>query len=65
MFLDEVIASTRVRCASLPDMIPVDDAPPVRSLACAIQACPDGRAIIAGTDDIATAKTLYARYVGS
>ena len=26
---------------------------------------PDGRAIIAGTDDIATARTLYARYVGS
>jgi len=26
---------------------------------------PDGRAIIGGTDDIATAKTLYARYVGS
>lgn len=26
---------------------------------------PDGRAIIAGTDDIAMARTLYARYVGS
>jgi adenylyltransferase/sulfurtransferase len=26
---------------------------------------PDGRAIIAGTDDIATARTLYAKYVGS
>ena len=47
MFLDEVIASTPSPVASLPDRIPVDDAPPVRSLACAIQACPDGRAIIA------------------
>lgn len=26
---------------------------------------PDGRAIIGGTDDIATAKTLYARYIGA
>ncbi len=26
---------------------------------------PDGRAIIAGTDDISTARTLYAKYVGS
>jgi molybdopterin/thiamine biosynthesis adenylyltransferase len=26
---------------------------------------PDGRAIIQGTDDIATAKTIYARYVGN
>ncbi len=26
---------------------------------------PDGRAIIAGTDDIAEARTLYARYIGS
>ena len=26
---------------------------------------PDGRAIIGGTDDIATAKTVYARYIGS
>jgi hypothetical protein len=26
---------------------------------------PDGRAIIGGTDDVATAKTVYARYVGS
>lgn len=26
---------------------------------------PDGRAIIGGTDDIPTARTLYARYVGS
>jgi adenylyltransferase/sulfurtransferase len=26
---------------------------------------PDGRAIVGGTDDIATAKTVYARYVGS
>ncbi len=26
---------------------------------------PDGRAIIGGTDDIPTAKTLYARYIGS
>ena len=26
---------------------------------------PDGRAIIAGTDDIAEAKTVYARYIGS
>lgn len=26
---------------------------------------PDGRAIIAGTDDVSLAKTLYARYVGS
>jgi hypothetical protein len=26
---------------------------------------PDGRAIIGGTDDVATARTLYARYVGN
>ena len=26
---------------------------------------PDGRAIIGGTNDIPTARTLYARYVGS
>ncbi|MFH1921297.1 MAG: thiazole biosynthesis adenylyltransferase ThiF, partial [Planctomycetota bacterium] len=26
---------------------------------------PDGRAIISGTDDIPTAKTLYAKYVGN
>jgi adenylyltransferase/sulfurtransferase len=26
---------------------------------------PDGRAIIGGTDDVALAKTLYARYIGS
>lgn len=26
---------------------------------------PDGRAIIGGTDDVATARTVYARYVGS
>jgi len=26
---------------------------------------PDGRAIIAGTDDVAVAKTVYAKYVGS
>jgi adenylyltransferase/sulfurtransferase len=26
---------------------------------------PDGRAIIGGTDDIATARTVYAKYVGS
>ncbi len=26
---------------------------------------PDGRAIIGGTEDVATARTLYARYVGS
>ena len=26
---------------------------------------PDGRAIIGGTDDVATAKTVYARYVGN
>ncbi|HSR50528.1 MAG TPA: ThiF family adenylyltransferase [Acidobacteriota bacterium] len=26
---------------------------------------PDGRAIITGTDDVATARSLYARYVGS
>ena len=26
---------------------------------------PDGRAIIAGTDDVATAKTVYAKYVGN
>ncbi len=47
MFLDKVIASTRVRCASLPDDFPVDDAPPVRSLAGALRACPGPRAIIA------------------
>lgn len=26
---------------------------------------PDGRAIVAGTDDVAQARTIYARYVGS
>jgi len=26
---------------------------------------PDGRAIIGGTDEIAVAKTVYAKYVGS
>ena len=26
---------------------------------------PDGRAIIGGTDDIAVAKTVYAKYVGT
>ena len=26
---------------------------------------PDGRAIIGGTDDIAEARTVYARYVGN
>ena len=26
---------------------------------------PDGRAIIAGTDDVPTARTLYSKYVGS
>ena len=26
---------------------------------------PDGRAIIGGTDDIATARTLYAKYIGA
>jgi len=26
---------------------------------------PDGRAIVGGTDDIPTAKTIYARYIGS
>ena len=26
---------------------------------------PDGRAIIGGTDDVATARTVYAKYVGS
>ena len=26
---------------------------------------PDGRAIIGGTDDIATARTLHAKYIGS
>jgi adenylyltransferase/sulfurtransferase len=26
---------------------------------------PDGRAIIGGTDEIATAKTVYAKYVGT
>lgn len=30
-----------------------------------ITAFPDGRAIVGGTDDIATARTLYARYIGS
>ncbi|MEN6341379.1 MAG: indole-3-glycerol-phosphate synthase [Methanospirillum sp.] len=47
MFLDEVIASTRVRCASLPHAFPIDDLPPVRSLAGTIRACRGGRAIIA------------------
>ena len=26
---------------------------------------PDGRAIIGGTSDLATARTLYAKYVGN
>jgi adenylyltransferase/sulfurtransferase len=26
---------------------------------------PDGRAIIGGTDDIATARTVYAKYIGA
>ncbi len=26
---------------------------------------PDGRAIISGTDDIATARTLFAKYIGT
>ena len=26
---------------------------------------PDGRAIVGGTDDIAEAKTVYARYIGA
>ena len=26
---------------------------------------PDGRAIVAGTNEIATARTLYARYIGA
>ena len=26
---------------------------------------PDGRAIVSGTDDIAEARTLFARYIGS
>ena len=26
---------------------------------------PDGRAIVGGTDDIAEAKTVYARYIGN
>jgi adenylyltransferase/sulfurtransferase len=26
---------------------------------------PDGRAIVAGTDDIAVAKSVYAKYVGN
>ena len=26
---------------------------------------PDGRAIIGGTDDIPTARTIYAKYIGS
>jgi adenylyltransferase/sulfurtransferase len=26
---------------------------------------PDGRAIVGGTDDIATARTVYARYIGT
>jgi adenylyltransferase/sulfurtransferase len=26
---------------------------------------PDGRAIISGTDEIAVAKTVYAKYIGS
>ena len=26
---------------------------------------PDGRAIVGGTDDIATARTLYAKYIGN
>ena len=26
---------------------------------------PDGRAIISGTDDVATARAIYAKYVGN
>jgi molybdopterin-synthase adenylyltransferase len=32
---------------------------------CELTIFPDARAIIAGTDDIATARTLYAKYVGN
>jgi adenylyltransferase/sulfurtransferase len=31
----------------------------------ALTVFPDGRAIIAGTDDIATARSLYAKYIGN
>jgi molybdopterin/thiamine biosynthesis adenylyltransferase len=33
--------------------------------ACQITVFPDGRAIINGTEDVAEAKTLYARYIGA
>ena len=33
--------------------------------ACELTIFPDGRAIIAGTDDITTARALYAKYVGN
>jgi TATA-box binding protein (TBP) (component of TFIID and TFIIIB) len=32
---------------------------------CALTIFPDGRAIIAGTKDVATARAIYARYIGA
>ena len=32
---------------------------------CTITLFPDGRAVVAGTDDVAAARTLYARYIGA
>ena len=47
MFLDDVIAATRLRCATLPEKFSIDDGPPVRSLAEALGARRGDRAIIA------------------
>lgn len=47
MFLDDVIATTRMRCASLPTERPFQASSPVRSLRDAIEAHPPGHAIIA------------------
>jgi len=32
---------------------------------CVLTVFPDGRTIVSGTDDLATARTLHARYIGS
>ena len=36
-----------------------------RSMQSPTEVFPDGRAIIGGTDDIAVARTVYARYIGT
>src|SRR5512138_13826 len=59
MFLDEVIAATRLRCASLPGERSLDGCPPVRSLHGAIRACNVRAAIIA---EIKPASPTNARF---